>query len=80
MIELDGWQQVWQKESHRQYHHPIKSGTVAVAGILDVPSGTLISVLKRAGLKQQRFIWVIRSLLLKAKRGLAPMSLIFRAA
>lgn len=52
-IELDGWQQVRQKESHRQFHHPIKSGTVTVAGkpSVDVPPGTLINVLKQAGLK-----------------------------
>jgi len=31
IIELDGWQQVRQKGSHRQFHHPIKSGTVTVA-------------------------------------------------
>jgi predicted RNA binding protein YcfA (HicA-like mRNA interferase family) len=31
-IELDGWQQIRQKGSHRQYHHPIKSGTVTIAG------------------------------------------------
>jgi len=54
MIELDGWQQVRQKGSHRQFHHPIKSGTVTVAGksSVDIPPGTLISVLKQAGLKQ----------------------------
>ena len=52
-IELDGWQQVRQKGSHRQFHHPIKSGTVIVAGkaSVDVPQGTLINVLKQAGLK-----------------------------
>jgi len=52
-IELDGWQQVRQKGSHRQFHHPIKSGTVTVAGkpSVDVPPGTLINVLKQAGLK-----------------------------
>jgi len=54
MIELDDWQQVRQKGSHRQFHHPIKSGTVTVAGksSVDIPPGTLISVLKQAGLKQ----------------------------
>ncbi len=53
MIELDGWRQVRQKGSHRQFHHPIKSGTVTVAGKpgVDVPPATLISVLKQAGLK-----------------------------
>jgi predicted RNA binding protein YcfA (HicA-like mRNA interferase family) len=54
MIELDGWQQVRQKGSHRQFHHPIKSGTVTIAGkpSVDVPPGTLINILKQAGLKQ----------------------------
>jgi len=53
IIELDGWQQVRQKGSHRQFNHPVKSGTVTVAGksSVDVPPGTLISVLKQAGLK-----------------------------
>ena len=52
-IELDGWQQVRQKGSHRQFQHPIKSGTVTVAGkpSVEVPPGTLINVLKQAGLK-----------------------------
>ncbi len=52
-IELDGWQQIRQKGSHRQYHHPIKSGTVTIAGkpSVDVPQGTLLNVLKLAGLK-----------------------------
>jgi predicted RNA binding protein YcfA (HicA-like mRNA interferase family) len=54
MIELDGWQQVRQKGSHRQFYHPIQSGTVTIAGksSVDVPLGTLINVLKPAGLKQ----------------------------
>jgi predicted RNA binding protein YcfA (HicA-like mRNA interferase family) len=53
MLELDGWQLVRQRGSHRQYHHPVKSGTVTVAGKLsvDVPAGTLMSILKQAGLK-----------------------------
>jgi predicted RNA binding protein YcfA (HicA-like mRNA interferase family) len=53
LIELDGWLQVRQKGSHRQFHHPIKTGTVTVAGksSVDVPAGTLITVLKQAGLK-----------------------------
>ena len=43
-IELDGSQQIRQKGSHRQFHHPIKLGTVTVAGkaSVDVPPGTLI--------------------------------------
>ncbi len=53
LLEKDGWFQIRQKGSHRQFHHPIKSGTVTVAGKLsiDVPLGTLNSVLKQAGLK-----------------------------
>ena len=54
LLEMDGWQQVRQKGSHRQFHHPVKSGTVTVAGkpSVDIPSGTLINVLKQAGLKK----------------------------
>jgi predicted RNA binding protein YcfA (HicA-like mRNA interferase family) len=54
LIESDGWQQVRQRGSHRQFHHPIKSGTVTVAGkpSVDIPPGTLISILKQAGLRQ----------------------------
>ena len=53
IIELDGWQQVRQKGSHRQFHHPIKSSTVTVAGkpSVDIPNETLFNVLKQAGLK-----------------------------
>ena len=54
MLEADGWFQVRMKGSHRQYHHRSKSGTVTVAGKpgIDVPPGTLNSVLKQAGLKK----------------------------
>ncbi len=53
-LEADGWFQVRQKGSHRQFHHPNKPGTVTVAGkpSLEVPPGTLNSVLKQAGLKK----------------------------
>jgi len=52
-IEADGWSQVRQKGSHRQFRHPTKPGTVTVSGKpgVDVPPGTLNSVLKQAGLK-----------------------------
>lgn len=54
-LEDDGWVQVRQRGSHRQFRHPTKSGTVTVAGkeSADVPPGTLNSVLKQAGLKSQ---------------------------
>jgi predicted RNA binding protein YcfA (HicA-like mRNA interferase family) len=54
LIEKDGWFIVRQRGSHRQFHHPDKTGTVTVAGkpSIDVPRGTLNSVLKQAGLKE----------------------------
>jgi len=53
-LEADGWFQVRQKGSHRQYHHPTKTGTVTVAGkpSVEVPPGTLRNILKQAGLKK----------------------------
>jgi predicted RNA binding protein YcfA (HicA-like mRNA interferase family) len=54
MIEEDGWYQVRMKGSHRQFRHPTKPGTVTIAGkpSVDVPPGTLNSVLKQARLKE----------------------------
>ena len=54
LLEDDGWFQVRVKGSHRQFHHPEKSGTVTVAGkpSIDIPPGTLNSALKQAGLKK----------------------------
>jgi predicted RNA binding protein YcfA (HicA-like mRNA interferase family) len=53
MLEKDGWYLMRTKGSHRQFKHPIKPGIVTVAGKLglDVPPGTLNSILKQAGLK-----------------------------
>ncbi|MGC9528191.1 MAG: type II toxin-antitoxin system HicA family toxin [Limnospira sp.] len=53
LLENDGWYQVRMRGSHRQFHHPNKAGTVTVAGKLnvDMPPGTLKSVLKQAGLE-----------------------------
>ena len=54
LLEDDGWLCVRQKGSHRQYHHASKPGTVTVAGkpSIEVPPGTLNSILKQAGLKK----------------------------
>ena len=54
ILEKDGWFQVRQRGSHRQYHHQRKAGTVTVSGkpSVDVPAGTLNSILKQAGLKK----------------------------
>jgi len=48
-----GWRQVRQKGSHMQLQHPTRPGTVTVAGkpSVDIPPGTLNSILKQAGLK-----------------------------
>ena len=56
LLEEDGWRLARTRGSHRQYKHPSKPGTVTVAGkpSLDVPPGTLNSVLKQAGLKKER--------------------------
>jgi predicted RNA binding protein YcfA (HicA-like mRNA interferase family) len=53
LIEQDGWRLHRWRGSHRQFRHPIKSGTVTVSGHTgaDVPPGTLNSILKQAGLK-----------------------------
>jgi predicted RNA binding protein YcfA (HicA-like mRNA interferase family) len=55
LLEADGWFHVRTRGSHRQFHHPMKKGTVTVAGkpSVDVPAGTLNSVLKQAGLKKE---------------------------
>src|SRR6266849_1513738 len=56
LLEEDGWYLARTRGSHRQFRHPGKSGTVTVSGKLsiDVPRGTLNSILKQAGLKQGR--------------------------
>lgn len=53
-LEQDGWKLVRTKGSHRQFKNPSKPGTVTVEGkpSLDVPPGTLNSILKQAGLKR----------------------------
>lgn len=56
LIEDDGWYQVATRGSHRQYKHPTKPGRVTIAGKPsdDLAPGTLNSILKQAGLKEQR--------------------------
>jgi len=56
LLESDGWFVARIRGSHRQFHHPVKSGTVTVAGKerIEMPVGTLNSVLKQAGLKKPR--------------------------
>ncbi len=54
VIEKDGWFLVRIRGSHRQFHHQTKVGTVTIAGkeSVEMPVGTLNSVLKQAGLKK----------------------------
>ncbi|HTA05537.1 MAG TPA: type II toxin-antitoxin system HicA family toxin, partial [Solirubrobacteraceae bacterium] len=54
LIERDGWRQVRQSGSHRQFHHPIKSGTVTVAGHRnqDLRPKTQADIFRQAGLKR----------------------------
>jgi predicted RNA binding protein YcfA (HicA-like mRNA interferase family) len=56
MIEDDGWFHVATRGSHRQYKHLLKSGRVTIAGKPsdDLAPGTFASILKQAGLKEQR--------------------------
>lgn len=52
LIENDGWVQVRQNGSHRQFHHPTKPGTVTIAGkpSLDLDPKTEKSIRRQAGL------------------------------
>ncbi len=54
MIEKEGWVWVRTRGSHRQFHHPVKAGSVTIAGkeSIDMPPGTLNNVLKQEGLKK----------------------------
>ena len=56
LIEADGWFLVATRGSHRQYKHPTKTGRVTIAGKPsdDLAPGTLNSILKQAGLKEQQ--------------------------
>jgi predicted RNA binding protein YcfA (HicA-like mRNA interferase family) len=56
LIEDDGWYIVATRGSHRQYNHPTKPGRVTIAGKPsdDLASGTRNSIMKQAGLKEQR--------------------------
>jgi predicted RNA binding protein YcfA (HicA-like mRNA interferase family) len=53
LLENEGWRLARMKGSHRQFKHDQKSGTVTVSGkeSIDIPPGTLNSILKQAGLK-----------------------------
>lgn len=52
-IEDDGWRFDRQRGSHRVFRHPVKPGTVTIAGRpgQEIPAGTLGNILRQAGLK-----------------------------
>lgn len=52
LIEADGWYQVAQKGSHRQFKHPTKPGKATVPHPEnDIPVGTLKSIERLTGVK-----------------------------
>lgn len=53
LFEDDGWFLVRTRGSHRQCKHPTKPGLVTIAGQsgVDIPKGTMNSILKQSGLK-----------------------------
>ncbi len=54
-IEHDGWYEVRQKGSHRQYKHPFKKGLVTVPVHRlsnDLSQGLEKSILKQAGIEK----------------------------
>ncbi len=54
LLEADGWALDHQTGSHRQFRHPVKPGTVTVAGKpgTDLPPGTLANILRQAVLRR----------------------------
>ena len=56
LLQANGWAVVATRGSHRQYKHPERPGRVTVAGKPsdDLAPGTLNSILKQAGMKEQR--------------------------
>jgi predicted RNA binding protein YcfA (HicA-like mRNA interferase family) len=51
-LEQDGWFEVAQSGSHKQFKHATKSGRVTVPSPRkDIPLGTLRSIEKQAGIK-----------------------------
>lgn len=54
MLTSDGWVQVSQRGSHRQFRHPVKPGKVTVPGKAsdDLAAGTYRSILRQADLEE----------------------------
>jgi predicted RNA binding protein YcfA (HicA-like mRNA interferase family) len=55
MIEADGWYEVRQAGSHKQFKHPTKPGLVTVPHPKrDLPAGTAKSIFRQARIKPPR--------------------------
>lgn len=54
LLDADGWYHIETRGSHRQFKHPTKTGRVTVPGKPgdDLAPGSLNSILKQAGLKE----------------------------
>lgn len=51
-IKADGWFEVTQKGSHKQFKHPTKKGRVTIPHpVKDMKIGTLKSIEKQSGVK-----------------------------
>jgi predicted RNA binding protein YcfA (HicA-like mRNA interferase family) len=51
-LEADGWREVRQRGSHKQFKHPTKPGLVTVPHpTRDFPIGTLRSIEKQSGIR-----------------------------
>jgi len=55
LVEKAGWVLDRTKGSHRQYIHPVKKGTVTIAGKpgVDVPIGTLKNIYRQAQIPEK---------------------------
>jgi predicted RNA binding protein YcfA (HicA-like mRNA interferase family) len=56
LLSEDGWIQVSQSGSHRQFKHPTKPGRVTIAGKPgdEIAPGTLRSIARQSGIKVGR--------------------------
>ena len=54
-LEADGWYEVSQEGSHKQFKHPAIAGRVTVPSPKrDIPLGTLRSIERQSGLKLRK--------------------------
>jgi predicted RNA binding protein YcfA (HicA-like mRNA interferase family) len=56
MLEVEGWVQVRQAGSHRQFQHPSRLGGVTVAGhpSRDLPVWIVNSIMKQAEIERRK--------------------------